>query len=52
MDEAVEGKLQLKRDSGGWRHYIDVDGQHRDIHCGSYMEVNLGEYEEPSGWGS
>jgi hypothetical protein len=49
MDELIEGKLHLKRTDCGWRHYIRVGPDDRDIHCGAYMEVQLGEYEEAGG---
>jgi len=44
--ELVEGKLHLKHTDGGWRHYIRVGQDDRDIHCGAYMEVCLGEYRD------
>jgi|GEM_PF-2246943 hypothetical protein len=46
MDELIEGKLHLKHTDCGWRHYIKVGQDDRDIHCGAYMEVCLGEYRE------
>jgi hypothetical protein len=44
--ELIEGKLQLKKDAGGWRHYIEIDGKHRDICCGNKMAIQMGMYEE------
>lgn len=44
--ELIEGKLELKKNDGGHRHYIKVNGQDHDICCGSYMEIQLGKYEE------
>lgn len=41
----MEGVLKLKRDSGGWRHYVDAGGGRcRDLHCGCPLEVQLGEW--------
>ena len=43
----MTGDLKLKRDDGGWRHYIELpDGSHDDINCGSMLEVQLGRYKD------
>lgn len=40
-----EGTLQVKKITGGWRHYILLgDGSHYDLHCGSSLEVQMGEW--------
>ncbi|WP_027365966.1 DUF5348 domain-containing protein [Desulfotruncus alcoholivorax] len=46
MDTAYfKGTLQVKKTAGGWRHYILLgDGSHYDLHCGSSLEVQLGEW--------
>ncbi len=55
----MEGILQLKKDSGGYRHYILLqNGKHHDLNCGSSLEVQMGEWVpddegeriKPSGW--
>lgn len=44
-----QGILRLKKDAGGYRHYIELpDGSHDDIHCGSQLEVQLGRWKEVS----
>lgn len=41
----MEGILQLKKDAGGYRHYIELpDGEHDDINCGSALEVQMGDW--------
>lgn len=53
-----EGVLKLKRDGGGWRHYIELPtGAHLDLYCGSTIEIAEykmvetmdQEYIEPTG---
>ena len=42
----MEGILSLKRDYGGWRHYIVLpDGTQQDIHCGAPLAAQF-----ESGW--
>ena len=39
-----EGILKLKKDGGGYRHYIELpDGTHDDIHCSAALEVRLND---------
>lgn len=39
----MEGILRVKKDSGGYRHYIELEsGEHEDISCGHGLEVQLG----------
>lgn len=47
----MEGILKLKKDSGGFRHYIELpDGRQKDIHCGRILEIQLGKWVEiPNG---
>jgi len=41
----MEGTLQLKETDSGRRHYILLnDGSHYDLHCGSSLEVQMGEW--------
>jgi hypothetical protein len=48
--EMVEGALQVKSSSDGWRHYVETpDGKQRDIRCGSKMEVKL-DGDALGGW--
>ena len=43
----MEGILKLKKTDSGNRHFIELaDGKHKDIHCGSMIEVQLGRWEE------
>ncbi len=45
-DKMIEGKLYVKHDEGGWRHYIQDCGQDHNIAVGSYMEVQLGWWQD------
>lgn len=43
----TEGTLKLKKDAGGYRHYIKTaSGEHIDLRCGTPVEVQFGRYEE------
>ncbi|TEB15147.1 hypothetical protein Psfp_02323 [Pelotomaculum sp. FP] len=47
-----KGILRLKKDGGGYRHYIELqNGKEDDIHCGDMLEVQLGRYVETEDWG-
>jgi hypothetical protein len=45
-----EGILRVRREYGGWRHYIGLpNGDQDDLHCGSALEVCVGRWEEETG---
>ncbi len=41
MEEIIEGSLQLKKDSGGYRHFVMDGREQHDILCGTHMDVQL-----------
>lgn len=57
-----EGILRLKRDAGGYRHYIETaSGEQVELHCGCRLAVQLAKMKyldrysdeilyEPAGW--
>lgn len=52
IETEKQGILRLKKDYGGYRHYIELqNGYEDDIHCGDMLEVQLGRYDEDDDWG-
>ncbi|OIQ07844.1 hypothetical protein MOOR_25700 [Moorella thermoacetica] len=57
-----EGILRLKRDAGGYRHYIETaSGEQVELHCGCRLAVQMAKMKyldrysdeilyEPAGW--
>ena len=40
-----EGVLKIKKNAGGWRHYIELpNGEHLDLSCGSSIEIAEHKY--------
>jgi hypothetical protein len=47
--ELIASKLQLKKNGGGYRHYIKAGKNDQDICCGAIIEVKLTD-DHLGGW--